>query len=196
MADFKLDTSELTKAFEEYRQATQKDMADILNRAGKNVAFKAIRYTPSASKESVRTGLDIDVTYKDGHDVLLKYLVVNAFLKKHGQKAVGGKEMGVAASNFMKGRMKTIGYIKAGWLNAALDFGATLSKRPYPKGFAAKGYGKKASPLNLNAALANFATGANLVGVAGLQRAIDETARDMIDYAQKKMQATAQKHSA
>lgn len=195
MGDFNLDTRELIQALEQYQEATNKDMAEVLNRAGRNVAFKAIRYTPTTLKSDITASLETMVAWQDGHQVPLKYLIANAFRRKRGQPPVAGSRMRDAVDSLYALRYKTIGYVKAGWLNAARAFGGA-GKEPFSKGLASLGYGKKATAFNLNAELANFSRGANLVGSDGLQRAIDETARDMIAFADKKMAATAKKHSA
>ena len=60
MSDLALDTSGFEHALRVYEQATGKSMANVLNRAGRNVAYRAAQATPAASKQQVKADLNRD----------------------------------------------------------------------------------------------------------------------------------------
>lgn len=189
--DAKVDLRELTKAFQVYEKATEKDMAYILNRAGRNIAFKSIKYTPKAIKTAIKSSLESMVTWRDGHQVPLKYLLANSFIMKRGYAAVTGNLMKEAAARLLRRRNSSVAYIKAGWLKAAIAFGGTREAKFSKNGLAKKGYGKPATPLNLKAVLANYSYGAELIGSSAVQKAVIETSADMISFANKKLEQSA-----
>lgn len=72
-----------------------------------------------------------------------------------------------------------------------------MRKQPgFPKSEAAKGSGNKATPATLIAELENTAPAASLIGKKALQDALNDTARDMKEYAARKLQQTFNKHSS
>ncbi len=190
MSDLKLDTSTFNRAIREYAEATKKDMPDILNRAGRNLAYKAVKFTPAANAAAIKSDLMKGA-------VLFK--VLNHFRILKGKKALGGKKMSGPAKSFLRKKTSSAKYIKVGWFKAIMAFGGNPSKsagKLSNKGLAAKGYGKKATKTKFIAELANFSRGASKVGAEALQKAIYFVADDMAKYAQKRMAETAAKHSA
>jgi hypothetical protein len=54
-ATMKFNVTQFTQALRAYKIATQKDEAEILNRAAKNVAYRAAQKTPVASASKIRS---------------------------------------------------------------------------------------------------------------------------------------------
>lgn len=186
--DFKLDLREFQAALREYGKATKKDCADILNRAGRNVALRAINLTPKATAAKIKA------------DLAANNNAIRATIRR--LKAKGIPQKGMSRARFALEIKKTIGlrtrsarYVSVGWFKAYEAFGGP-SRKVSSKGFAAAGTGKKATANHLVAELTNAATGADKVGAEALQAAVDFVAHDMLEYAYKKLADTARKHSA
>ena len=182
----RISTNDFRAALKTYQKATNKDMAEVLNRAGRNVAFKAISFTPMARKSKV----DQFTPGRRGP----KGRMIYAKLTKEGRSRKG-QGIGRKAVEEHNKRNKSRGYIKAGWIEAAKDFGGRPRARTWPGGRAAKGYGRKASTLRLEAWLFNFSDGAETVGKVPLNRAMAFVAKDMLNYAYKRMRRTAKRYS-
>lgn len=182
----RINTAEFRKTLALYQRATNKDMAEVLNRAGRNVAFKAISFTPMARKGKV----DQWKPDRRGQRGRMFY----ALLTKQ-RRSIKGQGIRRAAEQEHAKRSKSRGYIKAGWIEAAKDFGGKPRKRTFPGGRAAKGYGVKASTFRLEAFLYNFSEGADKVGKVPLNRAMAVVAKDMRSYALSKMRKTGRRFS-
>ena len=94
------------------------------------------------------------------------------------------------------------GYIKAGWFNAIVNMGGKPSARaPKPRrgSVADKGYGVKATARNLVAWIYNYVPPPpdKMVPASfeALQSAVNHVARTKLDYAKKKLAATATRFS-
>lgn len=184
-----LYTGGLKRALQDYAKATKKDEAEILNRAGRNVAIKAIQRTKKASKERIKQDM-----LKDKRAIRQAVVALQAKGKKVTRKSVGTMARKITAS-----RVRASGYTAGpGWSNAAKAFGGRGVKtdKRFPRSLAKHGSGKKATPRKLLAMLTNTAPAASKEGFVGLQRAINETAIDMKSHAAKKMKQTAARHSA
>ena len=177
---FQLDISQIQKAFEEIKRATKKDGKDILNRAGRNVCLRAIKDTPRADAAKIRA--------------LDPRIFIAAVVKDLAGRKVSRAEFNDLVKKKRAGRARSVGYIKAGWANAAKAFGAKGGKVS-SKGLAAEGYGKLATENKLVAVLANHARGASQVGSDALQGAINFVAKDMAAYAKRALAKTFAKHS-
>lgn len=179
---FTLDTRQLSRAFREVEKATGKAEADILNRAGRNICLRAIKNTPKADGTKIRA-LDP------------KILVAGAVKRMAGQRALR-PDFDRLVRKELSRRLRSVGYIKAGWIMAAKAFGGAQNGKVSKKSLAGQGYGKAATEGHLVAILANCARGADVVGNAAFQAAVDFVAKDMVAYAEKKLAETWKKHSA
>lgn len=184
-AGIKIDTREFQKAMREYERATKKDGADILNRAGRNVAFRAAQFTDVASPTKIKSQLR-------SNNLLAKILA-----KRGRLKGLNMQERSALFDKVLSARMRSARYIRVGWAKAIAAFGGNATRmKVNPKSEAAKGYGIKASTRRLVAELANNSKGAEKVGLSPLERAIQFVARDMLNYAKHKMSRTGDKFSA
>lgn len=89
--------------------------------------------------------------------------------------------------------------VAAGFLKARRLFGGpggTSRIELHPGGDIARGGGKKARDSRLVATFENFANDADKVAAEPVRRAMNHVSGDMLEYAQKKMQKDANKHSA
>lgn len=185
------------QSLREYRRATSKDEADIINNFGRDVIFRAIQFTPkaSAAKKPLGKRYDPNNSGKTNSERTF-YKILNK-----------GKKSNVVPHSKAKAvynrRRSSIGYMKAGWLNAAKDF-AIATKRTPPKGRpipgkdADKGYAKVARPslFGAKAIAANFADAVDKIGKGPLERAMRFVAISELNYAQRKLGITAEKYSA
>lgn len=187
IAKFKMYAKDFQKAAQLYAAATKKDGAYILNRAGMNVAFRAAQGTPRANANAILRALS-----KDRNELAVK------ILSKRGKfKGVSIKDRKQIVRKFISARRRSAGYIRAGWGPAIEAFGGNATRlRINPKSKLGQGYGIKARPNRLVAELANAAFGAHRVGAKPFQQAIDFVARDMLDYALRKLAKTAREYSA
>ncbi len=96
-------------------------------------------------------------------------------------------EIDAAARQLVTLRRRSAGYIRAGWIKAAQDFGGAAKRKVSAKSFAALGRGTRATESRLAASGTNAATGALAVGSEPLRRALDFVGRDMIAYAERKL---------
>lgn len=186
----RIHTDDFRKALKTYQKATEKDMAEVLNRAGRNVAFKAMAFTPMTRLQKIRR------FEPDGSGTRQSRLFHALATKGNrlGQAKKGRGNQALAEKIFER-RGRSRGYIKAGWIEAAKDFGGRPRKKTFPGGRAAQGYGKKASTFRLEAWLYNFAEGADKVGKVPLNRAMAVVAKDMTNYAYKRMRRTGKRYS-
>lgn len=193
MSDFTLDTRQFQRALQEYADATKKDEADILNKAGKDVVYRAAQFTPKAKGPQIKAFLLANPK--------LLYALTARMLKKKGIGALKSPQFQEATQQLIRKRASSARYLTAAWARAAEAFGATFRGAKF-KG--ATGYGIKATPANLLATIVaivdepddTHARSAEAVEIVALQEALDFKARDMIEYAQRKLAKTAAKHSA
>lgn len=184
MAKLELDTREFVQALNEYQRATGKDAASILNRAGRNCAFNAIRYTKSAPISKIRK-----------HDPARKNYSGQLFHALAAQEGIDkGKGNDARARELYNKRLKSRDYHKAGWYNALKTFGGNPRGKVQSGSLADKGFGKLATALRPIAILTNFAKGSEKQ-IGALQKAVNETARDMSRYARRVMEKTARRFS-
>lgn len=175
---------EFRRAISQYRQATRKELPEILNRAGKNVAFRAVQFTPKASLGQINR-------HNPGRKTYLGRLHYAQSRVKKGQ---GIRQ---DAERRHQRRRRSKGYVAAGWLKAARAFGGNpRSAQLIPGGRASRGGGIKATPFRLYADLFNASEGAQVVGVQPLNRALLFVARDMEQFAQRRLATIANRHSA
>lgn len=181
-AGMEFDMREFTSAMKSIQKATGKDGAEILNRAGRNIAFKAIKYT---FKTTVA-----EITKKLGTPAKPTGLAYGITSKALGRKATK-EEVG----RMIKRRRSAIGYLKAGWVQAAKDFGGNPRVRYSGKGEAREGRGVKARATKLLAELSNTAPAIELYGKPGFEKAVEETIIDMVEHATQRLQRTFNKYT-
>lgn len=190
-----VEVKEFNRAIKEYEKAvTNHDLAYILNRAGRNVATKASHNTPKASLATIDAELD-RVGYKQGYGPAV-FALTNWKRAKKGLLPVGGMAMSEPAKDFRSKRHSGRGYIAAGWTPAIIRFGGHTRAHIAESSKINRAQNKLASAGDLVAILENTARGAGEVGAQALEKAIVETSRDMIAFAEKKLDDTSKKYSA
>lgn len=183
-----IDASELRRAMREYGEATRKDEREILNRAGRNLAARAIQFTQKATVAKIKADLRRNRNAIRATVIRLRRAGVSI-------RGMSRERFGKEVQKTINLRARSAGYVAAGWFKALEAFGGARRKVS-PRGKAAKGFGKKATLTSMVAVLANYSTGAEQVGGAAFQRAIDFVADDMLLYAQRVMTQTAARRSA
>jgi hypothetical protein len=196
MADISIIVEgQMEQALREYMLATRKDMRDVLNRAGRNVAFKALEYTRAASADELTAQLlspartEVRITkrgknkgrirvrqVRDAGPDSLAARIVKARIQKttHGRHVPPADVVELLARRLVQARRKSVGFMRQGWLAAARAFiaasrtgggDATRDAQRVPKG-----YGIPATEETPVAELGNNAIGRNPSGRAALRQ--------------------------
>src|SRR4051812_34000515 len=109
---FTVDVSQFQLALRAYKAATQKDAATVLNRAGRNLAFRASQFTPKGNPARIRTDL-----MRDPH---LRYALTSLLLKKKGIGPLASPQFAAAVEKFVAKRASSANYLRAGWAQAII----------------------------------------------------------------------------
>lgn len=187
------DVSGLIFAFRAYKAATRKDEVTIVNRATRNIAFRASSFTPKGNANKIRRDL-----MSDPH---LRYALTAIILKKRGVGRLPSPQFQKEVDKFVSRRASSANYLRAGWAKAIVDLGGTFRGAKFR---GAGGFGNKAIISRVIAEVVNTTThanaasvrGAELIGSEALQKAIAFVAEDMLSFAKELMQPTASKFSA
>lgn len=105
--------------------------AQVINRAAYFVARKALWYTKTANAGQIRTDLNRTITVNrstesgrsESIEAPLAAIIINARRGAKGQPGLEGSEMRDAVRRFIAARVRSVGFIRAGWIPAikALD---------------------------------------------------------------------------
>jgi hypothetical protein len=169
--DFERASKDFQETIRQYLILQKKELSEALNKKALDVTIKAIRHTKRADKEAIRRYLETN---------RIKYKLVS-------KKGVPRDETGIKAKRLLSAKLRSAGYIRAGWYKAAQALGGRGGK-VRPKGLAARGSGKKATTRDLTARIINEANGASSVGKPALALAMREAQADMMKYIHRKMQ--------
>jgi len=173
--DFRQAEKAFTKTMAKYAEVSSKETADAINHQARKVAISAIKETKKAERAAVQAYLE-GPARKGGK---MPYPLI----KKEG---LTRKQIEAKAKRFVRLKLRSLGYIKAGWYKAAQALGARGGKIK-PGGLAEKGEGTKARPSKLEATLTNKTVGAVEVSGPALAAAMDRVRKDMMDYLAKKL---------
>jgi len=204
----KLDTKEFQAALLQYAQHSKRDMAFIVNKRAMNVAFIALKKTPSATPAKIERNLRKKMAGNGRKGAGRPPLA--ALLIAHGQKFGGrtikpspglyGQAMADRIKWFISVRKRSRGYVKSGWLKVVRDFerklGGRAKRQPRNVQDFARlpGEGKAARPgINPTAEVVNHAQAARRIAKGPLQAALSADAADMRKFTAKRMQKTANK---
>lgn len=187
------DVSQLIFAFRAYKAATKKDEVEIVNRAVRNIAYRASSATPKGNANKIRRDL-----MSDPH---LRYALTSIILKKRGVGRLPPPQFQKEVDKFVSRRASSANYLRAGWAKAIQDLGGTFRGAKFR---GAGGFGNKAIISRIIAEIVNTTThansasvqGAELIGNDALRSAISFVAEDMIGHAKEVMGLTAKKFSA
>ncbi len=217
-ASITIDTSQMFRAIAEYRGATHKDWGEIVNRAAVNVALRTAQGTKKADASAIR---DLE-NQPWWPRFIAKYFRDrgHTFVKTSSAKKFGGSKSNKSTvRHFVKGssytvaearalsrriiaaRVRGITFIRSGWIPAIrllapfakVHLRVTDAKQ---RGSDKGGATPAKVAINPTAYIFNSVKGAGIVGPAALQSAVSFVAKDMIEYARKKMIETARRHSA
>lgn len=215
-----IDASQLIKALKIYRIARKdKSYSYIVNRALQNVCGMVIKPTPKAdagkiAREMGQAGTVI--AYKTRSGAYKKYKkprrlwgqfegtfaarIINKRLRMKGEPMLFGAEMEKKALRMVNARLRSIAFIKSGWLPAFEHFSKIIDKPlrimkegkvvGVPKGWAVSA--PKGTAITKGIA-ANNAQGAEKVGTFAAEYAVNETARDMIGWSTDRLREDARK---
>lgn len=183
--DFQIDTRQFEKAILEYQKATKKEIPEILNRAGRDVAFRAAGKTPKASQAVIRADL-----LRDPH---LVYALTSLKLKREGKGILPSPKFSEEVNKFIALRKSSSGFLRSGWATAIEKLGG------HYRGMRTKkvhGWAKKASIVRFVTEIANTVPGIGKVGEKALAEAVNSVSRDKLSWARKRLAKIAQQHSA
>lgn len=188
----KVDTSQFRLALRAYKAATQKDSVAVLNRAAKNVAFRAASFTPKGNAAKIRRDL-----MSDPH---LRYALTSILLKKKGRGRLPSPQFQKEVDKLLAKRARSANYLRAGWARSIQDLGGSFRGVKFR---GASGFGNKATVNRLLAEIVNTTVhgdiasvqGAELIGGEALQKAVAFVAADMIQFAKDLMSKTAKQYS-
>lgn len=223
----KLDTSKFDEAFKRYVAITNRDLHTATNTTAYYIARKAVWFTEKANKEQVKSSLvsvvTSQVTNRKGavvtrrkkslvkardHDAPLAAVIINARRKRAGKKGLFGAQMKAAVREMIAARVRSVAYIKSGWIPAirTLEGVADKGKQPRidssakqlgkPKGYAVPARGLSWTPVAkiVNEAYAkrDKKDAFGKVGGGGLQMAIDDETASKNQYIEDKMKERAE----
>jgi len=222
------DQSKFDSALARYIQTSSKDMVTILNTKAYYIARKSLWFTKKAQASDIRAFMSKYVTvttgrrvnektgrmkkFKDytfekssGSEAPVIALIINANRGHAGRKGFKGPDMRKAMEREQGRRMKSIGYIKSGWIYAirklephsedksgSSDGGVNV--RGVPSGHAIIANENSMTAVIGNRYHSNWDKRGGFYAVVskGLQRAFDDEAKSMEQYILKKQKAAAE----
>lgn len=206
----KLDTREFQSALRQYARHSKRSMAEIVNKRAINVAFIAMRKTPTARANRIERDLRkrISVPGRKGKGRPPRAALIIASGSRHAGRAkpapgLYGAEMREAVEKLVKQRQRSRGYVKSGFMKSIRDLERRTKGRAKRqprnvqdfKRLPGEGRGARAG-LNPTAEVINYATDAVKLAGKPLQQAINADARDMRTFTAKRMQKDANKFNA
>lgn len=188
-----LDISSFERAAKFVVENTPRDGATTLNKAGLQTITGskgypgAIQLTPKADPVAIKAKLT-------GSDAMALRIVYTR--AKRAGKVLTREEAIKAAKALVRARQRASAYTRGpGWNNAAQALGGRgvrVNER-FPKSEARHGRGSRANPRVLIAEIINTAPAGAKIGLKPLQKALDNQAKDMMDYGHRQLQKTLDK---
>lgn len=184
-SDLTLDTRRFTSALLFVEQATGRTIADSLNRAALHVIIGsgsgpgAMQLTPKATPDRIK---------QVSREVIRGFVIKK--LKRTGRWPQANSTISGLVQKEIQRRLRACGYAAyAGYSNAAKAMGGRGVKGvtgDFARSEASHGVGRKASKNFLEVMFTNTAPAIERIGVPALQVALDNAARDLEIYAQRK----------
>lgn len=176
--DFGKAERQFAAAMKLYAKVSKKEVADALNKKAQQVikGYADAGITGVISRTPVADPMRIE------QQLRANGLVYHKLIKKQGKKR---KAIEKEAEKIIKARMKSAGYIRAGWYKAARAFRVRAGRTR--KGWASAGYGVKATPNKTEALIVNKAIGAVKVAGHALALSMNEARKDMMKYIARKL---------
>jgi len=188
--------SRFTRVLREVKTATRKASVEIVNRAARDVAFRAASFTPKTTGAIVAATLSSKMLAG----------LASAALRKNGKFTKA--EHKAYMKRILAKRKRGIGGIRAGWIPAIKALGGTYrGAKMNGGGSASKGKGKMATTSSLVAFITNAIITTSAKGVqtgggnipfakAALEKAIRFVTSDREAYLRKKKLAEAMKQAS
>lgn len=194
MSEGDIDLSGFASAVNSYADATGKDMVAVVNRAGRNVAYRAAQFTGTTSAAKIRAELR-------GNPRMTAALT-RLSLNRRGVGKLSKQDFAAEVEKFIERRASSSRYLRFGWAQAIVDMGGNYRGAKLARG--SHGFGEKATVVDLLAQIAwildeptdDKANTAENEAFPALQEALDFVTADMLKYAAERMAKTAADHSA
>ncbi len=210
----------------EYMRHTSRTLAVAINTKAYYIARKATWFTSKADKTKMQQQLgkfvrvarmnkrgkmvmrrEVELTKSSNSDAPLVALIINKRRGKNNQKGLYGREMAVAVRAMLASRLRSIAFLKSGWLPAIkslapfADRGSAPEMDSAARQFgSAKGSAKEAKetdkfPTAIIINSANSTRDKNNAlqkyGGSGLKQAFEDETRSMMQYINDKMKPDA-----
>lgn len=200
---FKLNLRGFNSALSRYELLTKRDAAVIVNTKAFYIARAALAYTPKADSSAIRRFFG-----RGNGEVVGK--IINKRRGERGEKGLYGKSMQDAALMMRAARLRSVAFLKSGWLPAIKTL-AKLAEKPSravrldrsakeigrPKGSAIPASGTT-SAIYAHAIITNLADARHddkhaleTIGGPALQRAVDHEEASMREYIERKLVESA-----
>jgi hypothetical protein len=201
-----IDTTEFNQALKMYLKVSKRDLSYICNKRAINIAFIAMRKTPSARAQRIERDLRKKISIegrKPKHQPPRAALLIASGSRKSGREkpkpGLYGAFMRSEIAKLIDKRKRSKAYVKSGWLKAIRDLRAAAKekRRLRPAGtrdFAnPAGEGRAARPgINPTAEIINHAQAARKISGAALRHAFSVDAADMRNFAARQLRKRAQ----
>lgn len=219
--DSGFEQTQFNNVLKQYLQWTKRTLSEVLNSKAYFVARKALWHTHKADPAVIRDSLNQFVstsrTTKSGRDVRSDApraaLIINARRGARGEPGLYGSEMARGVRQLIATRVKSVAFIKSGWIPAIRILGTFARDKggAAPVDRSAKVYGAEkgaAYPAvegeQMTSRIVNSATGRSgsgykaldKYGGAGLELAFYDEAGSMQDYIERKMAEDAARANA
>ncbi len=136
----RVDNREFTASLRQYVKLSRTAFPDIANRKAFFIARGATRETPKADKNTIKSQLGsligrkgkkrrLKLAQGTTHDAPLAALIINAWRGRAGKPGLFGAEMRDAIEKLLALRMRSIAFIKSGWLPAIRILGAKVRSK-------------------------------------------------------------------
>lgn len=200
-----------TAALQAIARETKKDAAESLNRACRNVAFRAAELTPKADPAEIERELRNDKLALKIVTKRLRSRIGSSYETGRGNirtiRRVSQRQIANAARQLIAKRKKTRGFMRAGWFASIKALGGSIrgASRTGERAPSLKlGSATPATALRLLATVRNHsydrlkgkaygATKSKMI--AALDRAIGIVAHENEEYVRKKIEARHRRHS-
>ncbi len=190
-------------------QLTEHASADKIAREMALTVTDVQKVSAKTGKVSTRRKLDFGVGYKD----TLAARIVNWRRKREGKPPLWGKYLTDAARKLTASRIRSVNFVRSGWLASIKRLAPLIKKSPRaggvksnrPKGYALVDRRENHPAVTIvNTAMNTLSRGnphhnpqqMKAVAEAGLAKAVQEVIRDMRVYIERKLQKVANKHNA
>jgi hypothetical protein len=230
------DLSEFNRTLKQYRDASGKEMSQIVaeksfQMAGgfgngalqltkhadaNKIARELAQSVTDVEKVSAKTGkvsVKRKLNFGIGDKSTMAARIVNWRRRRDGQPPLWGKKLTDAARKLTQSRIRSVNFIRSGWIASIRRLAPLIKKSPRAGGVKAsnpKGYTLVDNRVNhpavtiVNTALNSMARGnpnhsperMKAICEDGLRKAVQAVSADMAAYTERKLQKVADKHNA